>query len=225
MLFPPAARFYPTHIRSTGIGAAMAFGRIGNMLSPAAAGFMLGAGLQPASVFYAMAAPMVLSCVALVAFDRLTASGSIRRSAGLKPRVSRGRWTCPIDSVRTALPLSHPGCLVCTPSRAADDVDSLARDVDRLTSLRQVKDLQRSYAQYEQFGLWDEMASLFTSSASSFAARKRLAVARCTQPSRLADVVLAVVRGLAPGALHTEMIDEPLVNLSADGPGGKGAGG
>jgi len=74
MLFPPAARFYPTRIRSTGIGAAMAFGRIGNMLSPAAAGFMLGAGLQPASVFYAMAAPMVLSCVALVACDRLTAS-------------------------------------------------------------------------------------------------------------------------------------------------------
>ena len=35
MLYPPAARFYPTHIRSTGIGAAVAFGRIGNMLSPA----------------------------------------------------------------------------------------------------------------------------------------------------------------------------------------------
>ena len=74
MLFPPAARFYPTHIRSTGIGAAVAFGRIGNMLSPAAAGFMLGAGMMPATVFYAMAAPMVLSCVALVAFDRLIAN-------------------------------------------------------------------------------------------------------------------------------------------------------
>jgi MFS family permease len=75
MLFPPAARFYPTRIRSTGIGAAVAFGRIGNMLSPAAAGFMLGAGMQPATVFYAMAAPMMLSCLALVAFDRLTATG------------------------------------------------------------------------------------------------------------------------------------------------------
>ena len=74
MLYPPAARFYPTHIRSTGIGAAVAFGRIGNMLSPAAAGFMLGAGSAPATVFYAMATPMVLSCVALVAFDRLTAT-------------------------------------------------------------------------------------------------------------------------------------------------------
>lgn len=74
MLYPPAARFYPTHIRSTGIGAAVAFGRIGNMLSPAAAGFMLQAGVAPATVFYAIAAPMVLSCVALVAFDRLTST-------------------------------------------------------------------------------------------------------------------------------------------------------
>lgn len=76
MLYPPAARFYPTHIRSTGIGSAVAFGRIGNMVSPAAAGFMLQAGVQPATVFYAVAAPMVLSCVALVAFDRLTAASS-----------------------------------------------------------------------------------------------------------------------------------------------------
>ena len=74
MLYPPAARFYPTHIRSTGIGAAVAFGRIGNMLSPAAAGFMLQAGVAPATVFYAVGAPMVLSCVALVAFDRFTAT-------------------------------------------------------------------------------------------------------------------------------------------------------
>lgn len=72
MLYPPAARFYPTHIRSTGIGAAVAFGRIGNMLSPAAAGFMLGAGITPATVFYAIAMPMVVSCVALAAFHHLT---------------------------------------------------------------------------------------------------------------------------------------------------------
>lgn len=73
MLYPPAARFYPTHIRSTGLGAAVAFGRIGNMLSPAAAGFMLGAGIHPSTVFYTVAVPMVLSCVALVVFHRLTA--------------------------------------------------------------------------------------------------------------------------------------------------------
>jgi len=74
MLYPPAARFYPTHVRSTGIGAAVAFGRIGNMLSPAAAGFMLGAGIRPATVFFAIAMPMLLSCVTLVVFHRLTAT-------------------------------------------------------------------------------------------------------------------------------------------------------
>ena len=74
MLYPPAARFYPTHICSTGIGSAVAFGRIGNMVSPLAAGFMLNSGTDPSNVFYAMAAPMLLSCVALVAFDRLTAT-------------------------------------------------------------------------------------------------------------------------------------------------------
>jgi MFS family permease len=81
MLYPPAARFYPTHIRSTGIGAAVAFGRIGNMLSPAAAGFMLGAGVTPATVFYFIAMPMVFSCVALVAFHRLTPTGESAEGA------------------------------------------------------------------------------------------------------------------------------------------------
>ena len=76
MLYPPTAKFYPTHIRSTGIGSAVAFGRIGNMTSPAVAGFMLQAGIPPATVFYVVAAPMVLSCVALVIFDRLTATSS-----------------------------------------------------------------------------------------------------------------------------------------------------
>ena len=89
MLYPPAARFYPTHIRSTGIGAAVAFGRIGNMITPAAAGFMLGAGSQPATVFYAMAAPMVLSCVALVAFHRLTANATESADADGSGKLTR----------------------------------------------------------------------------------------------------------------------------------------
>jgi MFS family permease len=76
MLYPPASRFYPTYIRSTGIGSAIAFGRIGNTLSPAATGFMLDAGTDPSTVFYVMAAPMLLSCVAALAFDRLTATAS-----------------------------------------------------------------------------------------------------------------------------------------------------
>ena len=73
LLYPPAVQFYPTHIRATGIGAAIACGRtFGNVPSPKVAGFMLGSGGYAASsVFFVMAAPMVMSCVTLVIFDRL----------------------------------------------------------------------------------------------------------------------------------------------------------
>lgn len=105
--------------------------------------------------------------------------------------------------------------LACTQVRAADDQDALARDVDRLISLRQVKDLQRSYAHYAQFGLWDEMANLFAADAKlirgSETIRGRGAIAEWLTRRGGGR------RGLAPGALHTELIDEPLVNLSADG--------
>jgi MFS transporter, AAHS family, 4-hydroxybenzoate transporter len=76
LLYPPAVGFYPTAIRSTGIGAAVAFGRFGNMASPAVAGFMLKAGSTPATVFVVMALPMVMSAGALWLFHRHTAPRS-----------------------------------------------------------------------------------------------------------------------------------------------------
>jgi len=68
LLYPPAVRFYPTEIRSTGIGAAVAFGRIGNVLSPLAASVLLEMKASPATVFVVMAVPLALSAVALAAF-------------------------------------------------------------------------------------------------------------------------------------------------------------
>jgi AAHS family 4-hydroxybenzoate transporter-like MFS transporter len=72
LLYPPAVRFYPTDIRSTGVGAAVAFGRIGNTFSPKVAGVMLGAGFAPQSVFWAMGAPLLMSCLTLFLFHRHT---------------------------------------------------------------------------------------------------------------------------------------------------------
>jgi predicted MFS family arabinose efflux permease len=73
LLYPPAVRFYPTDIRSTGVGTAVAFGRIGNTFSPKVAGMMLGVGFAPQSVFWAMGAPLLMSCVAIYLFHRHTA--------------------------------------------------------------------------------------------------------------------------------------------------------
>jgi AAHS family 4-hydroxybenzoate transporter-like MFS transporter len=72
LMYPPAVRFYQTAIRSTGIGAAVAFGRIGNTISPLAAGLMLSAGLRPATIFWCMALPLVISFAAMGAFHWLT---------------------------------------------------------------------------------------------------------------------------------------------------------
>jgi AAHS family 4-hydroxybenzoate transporter-like MFS transporter len=68
LMYPPAVRFYPTEIRSTGIGAAVAFGRIGNVLSPLVASLLLEMKVTPAMVFVAMASPLVISLIALAIF-------------------------------------------------------------------------------------------------------------------------------------------------------------
>ncbi len=71
LLYPPALSFYPTAIRATGVGAAVAFGRIGNTLSPIAASLLLGYGVLPGRVVALMALPLLLSACTLVAFRRL----------------------------------------------------------------------------------------------------------------------------------------------------------
>jgi len=92
-------------------------------------------------------------------------------------------------------------------------LDELARDVERVESVREVKDVQRAYAHLAQFGLWDEVAALFAEDATVRWADDgvvgREAIARW-----LAERGAAAGR---PGALHTEVVEQPLVNLSVDG--------
>ncbi|MFT4192977.1 MAG: MFS transporter [Comamonas sp.] len=52
---------YPTPVRGTGVGFALAVGRLGAALGPLLAGAMLGAGLQPNQVLMVMAPLMVLA--------------------------------------------------------------------------------------------------------------------------------------------------------------------
>lgn len=95
LLYPLAVRYYPTDIRSTGIGSAVAFGRMGNTLSPMVAGWMLGAGLSPRSVFWAMAVPLLMSACALYLFHRLTVPRAARAATVGMGATTR---TVPADS-------------------------------------------------------------------------------------------------------------------------------
>ncbi len=102
----------------------------------------------------------------------------------------------------------------------SDSVDALARDVGRLESFRTVKDVQRAYAHFGQYGLWDATAALLADNATLDWGDQRV-----SGKAAIRDWLRARgggQTGLPKGALNTELIDEPLVNLSADGNSAKG---
>ena len=104
---------------------------------------------------------------------------------------------------------------------AQSDLDTLARDVDRAESMRAVKKLQRTYAQYAQFGLWNEMADLFADNAE-FLFDETSLQGREAIRDYLVNEVGGGQQGLPPGAVNTQIIDHPVVNLSVDGESAEG---
>src|SRR5262245_34222234 len=98
--------------------------------------------------------------------------------------------------------------LVARPLQSAEQssLDSLARDVERAEAIRAVKVLQRTYAQYAQFGLWNEMANLFADEGRAIigddAAKGRTGIATFFT-MRFGEGH----QGLSPGAIHTQLIE------------------
>ncbi len=107
------------------------------------------------------------------------------------------------------------------PSAEVVRVDRLAQNIERAESVRQVKRLQETYAQYSQFGLWDEMAALFAEDAELVRGDQRV-----TGQGSIGDYFLETfgggLHGLPPGGLHTQLVFRPLINVSADGDSAKG---
>jgi len=118
-------------------------------------------------------------------------------------------------AVASAL-VAHGACAASAPS-----LDSLARDVGRAESVRDVKTLQRTYAQYAQFGLWNEMSALFAREGILDTGTQQLKGVR-----EIADFLTSRYgnghQGLEPGAVDTQLIAAPVVNLSVDGKTAKG---
>lgn len=73
-----AARLYPLHIRSTGVGWALGIGRVGGVVAPLLVGHALGTSLTPRQIFLVMAASLVLAGVCVLVLSRVT-----RRQTGL----------------------------------------------------------------------------------------------------------------------------------------------
>ena len=107
------------------------------------------------------------------------------------------------------------GAQAAPAGRTGGDLSALARDVDRAESVRAVKDLQRTYAQYAQFGLWREMAALFAADGVADFGEGPAIQGRDALAQRLTERFGE--GGLKPGQVHTQLIEEPLVNLAPDG--------
>jgi len=68
-MYALAAHVYPTAVRATGVGTAVAFGRIGGVLSPSVGSWALESG-GSSRYFGLIAATMVMAFVALSAIRR-----------------------------------------------------------------------------------------------------------------------------------------------------------
>ena len=61
-----AATYYPTHLRSTGVGSGLGVGRIGGIVGPYVAGALVGAGWTPRQIFYTAAIPALISAITML---------------------------------------------------------------------------------------------------------------------------------------------------------------
>lgn len=129
-------------------------------------------------------------------------------------------------SRRRSLFLGTALCLCAVPAAAQEASDParvgrLAQQLGQVESVRAVKRLQISYAQYSEFGLWSEMAALFSRDAvleyGADKVRGRTAIAKWLEANFGGGR-----EGLRPGGLHTQMTLIPVINLSPDGRSAKG---
>lgn len=73
--------FYPTSIRSSGVGVIQALGRFGSLIGPLIGGLMLSAGLSPHQLFQVSALIPVMSSLSILALIIIGAAEHVRKNA------------------------------------------------------------------------------------------------------------------------------------------------
>ncbi|MGN9785272.1 nuclear transport factor 2 family protein [Nonomuraea sp. ZG12] len=112
-------------------------------------------------------------------------------------------------------PQTPPTTVTAASTPASRTIDTLARDLERVESVREVKDLQRTYTHLSQFGQWNAMAALFADDGTLRWGDETATGRKAIKTWLKNDA--GAMDGTRPGSLHTEIIDQPLVNLSVDG--------
>lgn len=80
-LYSLAPALYPVRIRNTGMGWAIGIGRLGAILGPSAAGYLLSRGWSGADCFIAFSVPLLIAMLAVLALSQQSESITIHSSA------------------------------------------------------------------------------------------------------------------------------------------------
>jgi len=76
-----AAISYPTEIRSTGVGWATGFGRIGSILGPGLAGILLQLDISAQNIFLLAVIPALIASAAAASMGRVQTSFAVGKEA------------------------------------------------------------------------------------------------------------------------------------------------
>ncbi|KAF2466858.1 uncharacterized protein BDR25DRAFT_395436 [Lindgomyces ingoldianus] len=104
-------------------------------------------------------------------------------------------------------------------NRLFGKLNALARDVERVESVREIKDVQRTFAQLAQFGKWRDMAALFSNNGSLQWGNETATGLAAIEKWLRVDA--GAMDGIRSGSLDTMIAENGLVTLSANGRIGK----
>jgi hypothetical protein len=93
-------------------------------------------------------------------------------------------------------------------AQAPPTLNTVARDLVRVESVRDVKDVQRSFAQLAQFGRWSDMASLFADNGVLIWGNETANGPVAIQQWLKTDA--GEMDGIRPGSLNTMVVENPL---------------
>jgi AAHS family 4-hydroxybenzoate transporter-like MFS transporter len=93
-----AATFYPTSIRSTGVGWALGIGRVGSIVGPLVGGIMLARRMSNESVFVAAAVPALCASLASFALSRITGASKSTEIANATEAMTTAPAARPVNT-------------------------------------------------------------------------------------------------------------------------------
>ncbi|KAF2849043.1 hypothetical protein T440DRAFT_469785 [Plenodomus tracheiphilus IPT5] len=108
----------------------------------------------------------------------------------------------------------------CATLVGALNLNTLARDITRIESIRHIKNTQKQLSQLAQFGEWERISRLFSNNGTLIWGNTTIHSPASIEKWLRSDAGGA--DGIRPGSLNTLIAETPVISLSSDGRTAKG---